>query len=209
MKTRILTTALAITLSISGYSQKDHCNCFNKEEYKTFVKNEQNQTVIEGQDAELTVLLSKKQKEDIIITYKVTGETANVKKDITLPASNTFRIPAGETQATIHIPTVYDNSNELDETFTIEIIEGITATTKKKLNNNKLVRTRTIIERTSNISDIKIYRENGIIKTTPATSDIEVRNMNGILIPNKNINTGVYFIKATSNKSVISKTVAL
>lgn len=206
MKTKILAPALALLFCYTGYSQKDKCNCFNKEEYKAFVKKEQHQTVVEGQDAELTVLLSRIHKEDIVITYTIKGETANTNTDIVVPEIKSFIIPKGETQATIHIPTVADNISELDETFTIEIMEGTTAIGKKKLNNNKLIRTRTIVDAKSNASQVEVYMDNGVIKTKPASNNIEVRNFNGISINNNNLNPGIYYIKANLENETISKT---
>ncbi len=205
--TSYLVAIIALT-STAIFAQKDKCNCFNKEEYTAFVKAEQHQTVIEGNDAELTVLLSKVLKEDITVTYEVIGNSANIEDDLTVPNQRTFTIPKGEKQATIHIPTNNDGIRELDETFTIKIIKGITANSKKSLNNNNLVRTRTIIDSDSNTLNTSFYLENGVVKTNADISSLEVRNVNGVKIANQNITTGnTYFIKAVGNHATISKTI--
>ncbi|MGY5351675.1 hypothetical protein ACXGQW_03780 [Wenyingzhuangia sp. IMCC45533] len=202
------TLLLATLISVSLFAQKDHCKCFDKETYAAFVKSEQHQNVTEGNDAELTVLLSKALDEDITITYEVIGASANIKTDIELPANNTFTIPKGQTQATIHIPTNNDGIRELDETFTIKILSGVTATTKKSLNNNNLVRTRTIIDSNSETLKTSFYLKNGKIKSDSDLDYIEVRNFNGILLQNQNLSKGVtYLIKAKSNNQSVIKTV--
>ncbi len=202
-------TIVALLVAATSFAQKDKCNCFDKEVYKAFVAKEQHQTVLEGEDAELTVLLSKKQKVDVLITYKITGTTANIENDIEIPKTNSFVIPAGKTQATIHIPTIYDNKSELDETFTIEILEGIKTDTKKKLNNNKLIRTRTIVDRNTDYSAIKVYSEDGVIKTNPAASSVVVRNLNGGTLRNQHLKAGIYLINATVNEKAISRTISI
>jgi|GEM_PF-6240306 len=209
MKTRILITSVISLLAINSFSQEKSrkCNCFDKEEYKAFVLKEQNQTVVEGNDALITVILNKVQKDDITVSYKIVPGTATINDDIIVPAINTFTIPAGKRKATVHIPTVKDNFSELDESFTIEILEGINSKTNKKLNNNNLIRTRTIVDGSSKINSLRIYTDNGIFKTKPTAKIIEVRNVNGILIQNKDIKRGTYFINAVLENQTISKTI--
>ncbi len=209
MKTRILITSVVTLLAINSFSQQKagKCNCFDKEEYNAFILKEQHQTVVEGNDALVTVILNKVQKDDITVSYKIVPGTAKINDDIIVPEINTFTIPAGQTKATVHIPTVKDRFSELDETFTVEIVEGYNAVTNKKLNNNNLLRTRTIVDKGSNTTAVSIYTDNGVVKTSPASKDIEVRNVNGILIHNKNIKRGTYFINAVVENKTISKTI--
>lgn len=203
-------TILALSLSIiTGFSfaQKKH-HSFNEEEYKTFVEAEEYQTVVEGQDAQFTVLLSKVTNEDIKVTYTVHSGTAKIGKDFTIPKVQSFIIPKGEKQSTIHIPTIQDHFNESDETFTIEVLEGVKIKSKKKLNNTKLIRKRTIVQNT-NTNYNTFFVEEHSIQTNPTADEIEVRNMNGILIPNQNLRPSTYLVKALINDQYVTKTIMI
>lgn len=197
---------LVSTLSF-GQNKAKNIGSFNKAEYNVFVAEEQHQTVIEGEDAQFTVLLSRIQKYDIKVTYKIIAKTASLDNDIKVPAVKSFIIPAGKKRATIHIPTINDGISEQDEEFAIEIIKGINTKTKRKLNNTKLIRTRTIVDRQLGDNLLTFYHDHGTIKSNPAADSIEVRNFNGILIPNKNLSSGTYFINAVVKNKTITKTI--
>ena len=210
MKMKLLPLSLLFAFT-SIYSQtntvkKDN---FNQEEYDLFVKGEQHQTVTEGEDAQFTVLLSNAQQHDILVHYKVIANTASLEHDIIVPSVKSFNIPAGKKTATIHIPTVNDGISEGDETFTIEIVEGTNTKTKKKLNNKKLIRTRTISDRDTNSSLVSFYQNNGVIQSTPSANKIEVRNVNGILVDNESLSEGIYFVNAIFDNNTVSKTIAV
>ena len=202
MNWKILAIGLVTFSSLSA--QKKDCKCFNPEEYQKFVASEKHQTVIEGEPALFTLLLNRVLEDDVIVTYKVISGSATINQDFYSTETGEVTIAKGKTKGFIKIPTVKDHTNEGEETFTLELLEGKNARTGKLLNNNKLIRTRTIVDN-FNSDAVQVYEKNGTFYSLPTYSDIEVRNINGELIPNSNLTTGTYFVKITIEGEVIKK----
>ena len=86
--------------------------------------------VIEGDSLVYTVTLAPVSGKDVTVSYSATGGTATAGTDYTAPASGaSVTIPAGETTATIEVPTLADGSTgESTETVTLTLSSPVNAT---------------------------------------------------------------------------------
>ncbi|MXW01658.1 MAG: hypothetical protein F4X59_17865, partial [Holophagales bacterium] len=79
------------------------------------------QTVAEGEAATVTVSLSSPLSNDVSFSWRADDGSATAEADFTAAADGAATIAAGETVATLTIPTVDDDSVEGDETFTVRL----------------------------------------------------------------------------------------
>ena len=84
-------------------------------------------TVEEGDDAELLVTLSRTSTETVTVDYASADGTANAGDDYT-STSGTLTFAPGEASKTIRVPTVEDTTQEQTETFTITLSSPTNAT---------------------------------------------------------------------------------
>ena len=98
----------------------------NNDDVPTLTVN--NLTVVEGLDnnAIMTFTLSTPSNQGISVNYSTTVGTATANSDYT-PVSGTLTIAAGVTTATLSIPIVNDNFNEIEETFNLALSNPVGA----------------------------------------------------------------------------------
>lgn len=86
-----------------------------------------NSSAEEGKDVVFTVSLSKASGQDVKVDYATANGSAVAPGDYTA-ASGTVTIPAGSTSATFAVKTVDDNTDEVNETFSVHLSSPVNAT---------------------------------------------------------------------------------
>ena len=81
-----------------------------------------NATVYEGDTAQFVVTLSRAQPTAVTVSYQVLEGTASAATDFgTSTPASPLTIPAGQTSATISVPTVATPADSADETFMVQL----------------------------------------------------------------------------------------